>query len=58
MTVASIAKVREDKSIMESNLSEPEQPKNEKEEGVISKGLDELIERAVEDAEERDKTEE
>jgi len=58
VTVASIAKVREDKSIMESNLSEPEQPKNEKEEGVISKGLDELIERAVEDAEERDKTEE
>lgn len=58
VTVASIAKVREDKSIMESNLSEPEQPKNEKEEGVISKGLDELIERAVEDAGERDKTEE
>lgn len=56
VTVASIAKVREDKSIMESNLSEPEQPKTEIEEGVISKGLDELIERAEKDAEERDKT--
>ncbi len=58
VTVASIAKVREDKSIMESNLSEPEQPKNEKEEGAISKRLDELIERAVEDAGEEDHTEE
>ena len=47
-----------DKSIMESNLSEPEQPKNEKEEGAISKRLDELIERAVEDAGEEDHTEE
>ena len=58
VTVASIAKVREDKSIMENNIPEPEQPKNESEEELISKELGELLERAEEDAKEEAETEE
>lgn len=52
VTVASIAKVREDKSIMENNIPEPKQPETELEEELVSKELGELLERAEEDAKE------
>ena len=52
VTVASIAKVREDKSIMEANIPEPKQPETESEEELVSKELGELLERAEEDAKE------
>ena len=54
VTVASIAKVREDKSIMENSIPEPEQLETEKEEKLVSNGLEELIKRAEEDAEEEE----
>ena len=60
VTVASMAKVKEDKSIMENNIPEPEQPEgviadedaSASEEELISKELGELINRAEQDSEE------
>ena len=60
VTVASMAKVREDKSIMENNIPEPDQPEgviadedaSASEEELISKELGELINRAEQDSEE------
>ena len=60
VTVASMAKVKEDKSIMENNIPEPEQPEgviadedaSASEEELISKELGELINRADQDSEE------
>ena len=62
VTVASMAKVKEDKSIMENNIPEPKQPEgviveededaSASEEELISKELGELINRAEQDSEE------
>ena len=60
VTVASMAKVKEDKSIMENDIPEPEQPEgvlveedeDASEEELISKELGELINRAEQDSEE------
>ena len=62
VTVASMAKVKEDKSIMENDIPEPKQPEgviveededaSASEEELISKELGELINRAEQDSEE------
>ena len=62
VTVASMARVKEDKSIMENDIPEPEQPEgviveededaSASEEELISKELGELINRAEQDSEE------